>query len=50
MMASVPNVIHSHEPEPLTALAGYIQEPATQKAVLPPAITTDSPSATQKTK
>ncbi len=31
MMALVSYVIHSHEPEPLTALARYVQEPATQQ-------------------
>jgi hypothetical protein len=48
MMAPVPYVIHSHEPEPLAALARYVQEPATRKTVLPPPITTVSLSAYQK--
>ena len=29
MMAHVPNVTHSHQPEPLTALARLVQEPST---------------------
>jgi hypothetical protein len=33
MMAPVPYVIHSHEPEPLAQLAKQVQEPGTPQAV-----------------
>lgn len=31
-MVHVPNVIHSHEPEPLAQLAKQVQEPGTPQA------------------
>ncbi|HIE1227460.1 TPA: hypothetical protein ACXJUV_000968 [Serratia marcescens] len=48
MMNHVPNVIHSHEPEPLAQLAKQVQEPATRKVAPASPIPTVSPSAYQK--
>ncbi|BEL97402.1 hypothetical protein SM14BL09_45550 [Serratia marcescens] len=47
-MIHVPYVTHSHEPEPLTALARYVQEPGTPQAATASPIATVSPCAWQK--